>query len=67
MFAWVRDLVDGFKGSQWKGYCFKCRRKRKIDNPKTEIWANGRETQQGSCVHCGTHISVISGHRLRKA
>ena len=67
MFAWISNWVDGFKVKTWKAYCFKCRCKRRIDRPRTAILKNGRETRQGNCVYCGTHISIISGHRLGKA
>ena len=65
MFTWIRGLMAGFK--TWEAFCFKCQRKRKIDNLRTKILQNGRETRQGNCYYCGTHISLISGHRVRKA
>jgi len=63
MFSWVKDWVDGFK--TWEAYCFTCKTKRKMGNPKTKFLGNGRETRQGRCVVCGTNLSLISGHKER--
>ena len=65
MFSWIREWVGGGKGSE--AYCFVCKRKRTIVRPRTVILQNGRETRQGSCAHCGTDVSAISGQRSRKS
>jgi|GEM_PF-398325 len=39
-----------------EAYCFKCRRKRKIKEPKQVNLKNGRLAMQGTCSACGTKV-----------
>ena len=59
MFSWVRELADKFK--TWEVYCFKCRCKQNMNDPRIAILPNGRKARQGTCAYCGTPVSLISG------
>jgi hypothetical protein len=43
-------------------YCFKCRQKREIKDPRQVTLKNGRPATQGTCPVCGTKV-----FRMRKA
>ena len=48
-------------------YCFKCRQKREIKDPKPVTLKNGRPAVQGTCPVCGTKLFRIGTEgRLRK-
>jgi len=48
-------------------YCFKCRQKIEIKDPKQIILKNGRPAVQGTCPVCGTKVFRINTEgRLRK-
>ncbi len=38
------------------GYCFKCKEKREMLNPKAEFASNGSPGTRATCVHCGGTI-----------
>ncbi|MFC1935671.1 DUF5679 domain-containing protein [Chloroflexota bacterium] len=40
-------------------YCFKCRAKREIRDPKSVTLKNGRPATQGACPVCGTKVFRI--------
>ena len=40
-------------------YCFKCRAKREIKNPKRVTLKNGKLATQGICPVCGTKVFRI--------
>jgi len=40
-------------------YCFKCRAKREIKNPKKVTLKNGKPATQGVCAVCGTKVFRI--------
>ncbi|MBI4198598.1 MAG: hypothetical protein HY533_05770 [Chloroflexi bacterium] len=40
-------------------YCFKCRAKRAIRNPRGVTLKNGRPATQGTCPVCGTKVFRI--------
>jgi len=42
-----------------EAYCFKCRAKRQIRNPRNVILKNGRPAVQGTCPVCGTKVFRI--------
>ncbi len=42
-----------------QAYCFKCRAKRDIKNPKKVTLKNGKPATQGTCPVCGTKVSRI--------
>ena len=42
-----------------QAYCFKCRVKREIKNPKRVTLKNGRLATRGTCPVCGTKLSRI--------
>lgn len=42
-------------------YCFKCRLKREIKDPKQVTLKNNRRAVQGSCPVCGRKLSRIIG------
>ena len=42
-----------------EAYCFKCRNKREISNPKQVTLKNGRPATQGVCPECGTKVFRI--------
>jgi hypothetical protein len=42
-------------------YCFKCQRKREINNPEPILLRNGRPALRGTCSTCGTKV-----YRFRK-
>jgi hypothetical protein len=42
-----------------EAYCFKCRAKREIRNPRNVILKNGRPAVQGTCPVCGTKVFRI--------
>ena len=42
-----------------QAYCFKCRAKREIRNPRNIILKNGRPAVQGTCPVCGTKVFRI--------
>ena len=42
-----------------QAYCFKCRAKREIKNPKNVTLKNGKPATQGVCPVCGTKVSRI--------
>ena len=41
------------------GYCFKCRQKREIKDPKQLIMKNNRPAVQGTCPVCGAKLFRI--------
>jgi len=48
-------------------YCFKCRQKREIKDPKQVTLKNGRSALQGTCPVCGTKLFRIRAcHRITK-
>ena len=48
-------------------YCFKCRAKREVKDPKRVTLKNGRPATQGVCPVCGTKLFRIDTEgRLRK-
>ena len=42
-----------------QAYCFKCRTKVNISNPKSTTLKNGRPATQGTCPNCGTKVFRI--------
>jgi hypothetical protein len=42
-----------------QAYCFKCRAKREIKNPKQVTLKNGKPAIQGVCHTCGTKVFRI--------
>ena len=40
-------------------YCFKCRAKREIKNPKRVTLKNGKPATRGICSVCGTKVFRI--------
>ena len=42
-----------------EAYCFKCRTKREIRNPRQVNLKNGRPAIQGLCPLCGTKVFRI--------
>jgi hypothetical protein len=42
-----------------EAYCFKCRAKREIKNPKNVVLKNGKPAIQGVCPVCGTKVFRI--------
>ncbi|MDO8490770.1 MAG: DUF5679 domain-containing protein [Dehalococcoidia bacterium] len=42
-----------------QAYCFKCRTKRDIKNPKQVTLKNGKAATQGVCPICGTKLFRI--------
>jgi hypothetical protein len=42
-----------------EAFCFKCRQKREIKNPKKVTLKNGRPATQGVCPVCGTKVFRI--------
>lgn len=42
-----------------EAYCFKCRTKRQINNPKAVTLKNGRPATEGTCPVCGTKVFRI--------
>ena len=40
-------------------YCFKCRAKREIKNPKRVTLKNGKPATRGICFVCGTKVFRI--------
>ncbi len=42
-----------------EAYCFKCRAKREIKNPKNVVLKNGKPAIQGVCPICGTKVFRI--------
>ena len=42
-----------------QAYCFKCRTKRDIKNPKQVTLKNGKAATQGICPVCGTKLFRI--------
>ena len=43
------------------GYCVKCKKKQKMENPKTVILKNKRKATKGTCPKCGTKMFKIGG------
>ena len=42
-----------------QAYCFKCRAKVEIKDPKSVTLKNGRPAVQGTCPACGTKVFRI--------
>jgi hypothetical protein len=42
-----------------EGYCFKCRKKVTIKNPKAVTLKNGKPATQGVCPNCSTTVYRI--------
>ena len=42
-----------------EAYCFKCRTKRQIKNPRSVTLKNGRPATEGTCPVCGTKVFRI--------
>jgi len=42
-----------------EAYCFKCRAKREIKNPKQVVLKNRKPAVQGTCPVCGTKVFRI--------
>ena len=42
-----------------EAYCFKCRSKREIQNPRSVTLKNGRPATSGVCPQCGTKVFRI--------
>ncbi len=42
-----------------EAYCFKCRAKREIKDPKQVIMKNGKPATQGVCPVCNTKVFRI--------
>lgn len=42
-----------------EAYCFKCRVKREIKNPKRVTLKNGKAATQGTCPVCSTKVFRI--------
>jgi hypothetical protein len=42
-----------------QAYCFKCRAKREIKNPRNVTLKNGKPAIQGVCPTCGTKVFRI--------
>jgi len=42
-----------------EAYCFKCRTKREIKDPKKATLKNGKPATQGVCPKCGTKVFRI--------
>lgn len=40
-------------------YCFKCRKKVEIRNPKAVTLKNAKPATQGTCPNCGTKVFRI--------
>ena len=47
------------EGLRMQAYCFKCRAKREIKNPKAVTLKNGKPATQGVCPNCGTKVFCI--------
>ena len=45
-----------FRRRAMLAYCFKCKTKREIKDPKTVVLKNKRSAIQGVCPVCGTKI-----------
>ena len=43
------------------GYCVKCKKKQKMDSPKSVILKNKRKATKGICPKCGTKMFKIGG------
>jgi len=46
-------------GKEMEAYCFKCRTKREMKDPKSITMKNGRPATQGVCLTCGTKMFRI--------
>ncbi|MBT4512700.1 MAG: hypothetical protein HOC20_10885 [Chloroflexi bacterium] len=42
-----------------EAYCFKCRAKKEVKDPKTVTLKNGKPATQGVCPKCGTKVFRI--------
>ena len=42
-----------------EAYCFKCREKRQVKDPKAVTLKNGRPATEGTCPVCGTKVFRI--------
>jgi hypothetical protein len=47
--------------AQMQAYCFKCKQKRELKNPKEVTLKNGRKAVKGTCPVCGGNISRMGG------
>jgi len=43
-----------------QAYCFRCRKRVEIKNPKQVILKNKREATEGTCKACGTKIFKLA-------
>jgi DNA-directed RNA polymerase subunit RPC12/RpoP len=43
------------------GYCMKCKKKQKMNDPKSVIMKNKRKATKGECPKCGTKMFKIGG------
>ena len=50
-----------------QGYCMKCREKRELNDVQQVTLKNGRDARQGTCVVCGTTVTVMGKGTERKA
>ena len=41
---------------EYEGFCVKCRKKVKIQNPEEVTLKNGRKAVKGTCPNCGTVV-----------
>ncbi|MBA7633198.1 hypothetical protein ES703_40760 [subsurface metagenome] len=62
--SWTRDSMNEAakleaKGFPTEAYCFKCRAKKMMKNPKVALLKNGRPAVRGVCPDCGTKIYRI--------
>jgi hypothetical protein len=46
---------------KFEGYCVKCGRKRKMDDPAQVQFKNGTYAAQGFCPKCGTKLTRMIG------
>jgi len=42
-----------------EAYCFKCKSKKEMENPKQVVMKNKRPATQGKCPTCGTKMFRI--------
>jgi hypothetical protein len=60
-------LQNKREGATMQGYCLKCREKREIKEVQAVTLKNGRAARQGTCVVCGTKITVMGADKTAKA
>ena len=46
-----------------EGYCVKCKSKKEMKDAHEITMKNGKPATQGTCMDCGTKITVIGGKK----